>query len=130
MSLWETPQIVTLVAALIAVASASVAVFWAARAWPIGVRRELTDARERLQASEAIVEGLVAKWAAAKADIAGVLEEMEDVAESIERKRRRIAASESSRRNAEQQQEGQLPADPMERRRALTQLARSRGIKV
>lgn len=110
---------------LLAVAGAGVSAFWARQAWPIAQRAMLDDLSERVRAAETIVEGLTGKWTATKADIAGILEEVEDVLEAVERKRRRIAATESKQTARENG-----AAQPRNRQEELRELARARGIRV
>lgn len=124
-----TPLVATF-AALVALCAAGAAGWLASRAWPISMRRELDEQADRVRAVEAIVEGLTAKWTAAKADLASVLEDVEAAMDSIERKRRRIAASESKAKAREEAEAEQLAPDPKDRRRQLLALARARGINV
>lgn len=91
---------------------------YAARAWPIGVRRRLDIAEERVVAAEANVESLIAKMRAASVEQAEFMEAAEGVLQAVETKRRRIAA----RTSAEKE-----PATPEARHRSLLKLAREQG---
>ena len=125
---WLTPALVIVTsAALVAVPSAVVSVFWARRSWPIAQRATLQAMLDRVQAAEAIVDGLQAKWTAKAAEIGAVLEEVEGVLESVERKRRRTAATEAKLAQRDEQPGPETREQALARLRAL---ARARGISV
>jgi len=116
----ELTSLVPLLAAGVAVASAA----WSARAWPIGVRARVSTLQDRVEAAEAIVDGLAGKWHSTSAELAAFLEEAEGVLQAVEKKRRRIAASEGA---AKPNGANALPEDPASRRLALTRMAREAG---
>jgi Skp family chaperone for outer membrane proteins len=103
----------------VAVSIASAAFAWRA-AWPIGVRRLARDVSERMDALEI-------EWKRVQGQLAQDVENLEQLEESLERKRARAAAS-ASRMQAVAQQQG-AAVNPHDRA-ALTQLARQRGFKV
>jgi len=121
-------MVICILAATVALVGALLAGFSARRSWPVELRKVLDAQDERVRAAEAIVEGLTAKWSTVRAEQAAWLEEAEDILTAVERRRARIAATESKARKAEDQQ--QLPADPIARRAAINALARQRGYHV
>ena len=98
-----------------AICCAAAAFAWRA-AWPIGVRRLATDVRERLDALEV-------EWSKVKGQLAADVEALEQLEESIERKRRRIAAANPTGGNPVG-----VPANAS--RDELRKIARARGFPV
>lgn len=94
------------------------AVFAWRSAWPIGVRRVARDVSERLDALEI-------EWRKVRGELAADVEALEQLEESVERKRRRAAASASATRPAN----GEVPTSQMSRDQ-LRDLARARGFRV
>ena len=73
----------------------------AARAWPIAMRRALQGLTERVREAENGLEAVQAKLAAKIVELGALAEEVEGMLESVERKRRRIAAATSAARHDE-----------------------------
>jgi len=90
-------------------------------AWPVGVRRLVHELRERVEAAEL-------DWRHVKGQLAVEVEELEELEQSIERKRARVAARDSAakRDQAATGTQGTPPTD----REALKRYARSRGFQV
>jgi len=122
----DVVMIVCILAALVATAASVVAAVLSRRAWPIELQKVLKAQQERVLAAEAIAEGLQAKWSTKAAEFTAFLEEIEGVLDAVERKRRRVAASEQPRGEHAQG----LPTDPGARRAAIAQLARDKGFRV
>lgn len=112
--------LVLVVLALICLGSAA----YAARAWPIRVRKALGDLRDRVDAAEENLESVQAKVGAKLVELTALIEEMEDLLAQVDKKRRRIAASESRERA---QQEGAHDEDPYAQ---LRRVARAKGFPV
>ena len=66
----------------------------ATRAWPIAVRRRVKHVEDAVLACEAIVEALESKWIARTTELTALSEEIEGYLAAVEKRRRRIAASE------------------------------------
>lgn len=100
------------------VAVCAVAALFAWRAaWPAGVRRLAADLRERIDAIEI-------EWRKTKGQLAVDVEQLEELEESIERKRARTATA--AARIA-----GSTPASPaaISDRHELARIARARGFQ-
>lgn len=106
-------------AAVIALAAAS----FASRGFPIGLKRVARELAERVDAAES-------DWTRTKGTLAIQLEELDELNQSIERKRARAAASASKMARAQEQQ-GAGGGDPVEQEREAAKLrARQRGYMV
>ncbi len=125
------PVLVAVLAALVALAAAGLAGFLARRAWPIELEKVLRAQADRVRAAEAIAEGVQTAFTALKAANAAWLAEAEDVLESVERRRARIAASESKAKAREERQAGlpEQPMDPGTARAAVLARGRAMGIR-
>lgn len=113
---WVVLALVVCQLIAVAVSLGAAAFAWRA-AWPIGVRRLAHDLAERIDALEL-------EWRKTKGQLAVDVEELEQLEESIERKRARTATA--AARLAPQQQQSVIPTDRTE----LKRLARARGFQV
>lgn len=72
-----------------------------------------------------------AEWAAWRKQVEAYLDSFDDLAELVERRRRRTSAAESRmKREKGEAEEDATPADPLEARRQLRHRARAMGIDV
>ena len=117
--------VVSLLAAAVCIAAAA----WARQAWPIGVRRVVEDLGQRVVAAETDLESLRREWQAKKLELGALDESVDGMLQSVEKKRRRIAALEAKQNGASADPAG-LPADPDARRAAIAARARQLGFKV
>lgn len=96
------------------------AIFAWRAAWPIGLRRVASNLRERVEACES-------DWEHTRGQLAVRVEQLEELEESVERKRARVAARESwDKRSAAAP--GALPPTPS--KDELRRIARARGFNV
>lgn len=94
---------------------------------PAALKRQITILRAEVQECQVAVEAIAQRWAAYKTEMGALAEHMEDLAETVERKRKRVAA-----REAREKRDGnaQQPMSPEEVRIALTRQARGQGFEV
>ena len=88
--------VVSLLAAAVCIAAAA----WARQAWPIGVRRVVEDLGQRVVAAETDLESLRREWQAKKLELEALDESVDGMLQSVEKKRRRIAALEAKQNGA------------------------------
>ena len=71
-----------------------------------------------------------AEWAAWRKQVEAYLDSFDDLAELVERRRRRASAAESRMKRERGEGEEAVPEDPLEARRQLRHRARAMGIDV
>lgn len=94
---------------------------------PAALKRQVNVLRAEVQEMQVTVEAIGQRWTAFKVEMEGLTEAVEDMLESVERKRRRVAAQESreKRKNGEE-----VPQTPEEYRSMLRRQARGAGFDV
>ncbi len=98
----------------------------AARSWPIAMRRALKSLSDRVDASEANWESATGKLHARLVEIGALAEELEGLADTIETKRRRVAAADTRARD---RQSANAPPEPNGRAQVINDLkARARQL--
>jgi hypothetical protein len=93
---------------------------------PAALKRQITILRAEVSECQVAVEAIGQRWTAYRAEMEGLAEAIEDNLETVERKRKRAAAS-AARAN---RKDDQVPMTPEEQRVALQRHARQQGFDV
>jgi len=120
------PPIVLVVSAALSVVGGALSVLAAARSWPVRMRRGLARAIDAAEGAEEQAAAIAGKWTATKVELETIREQVEQALDSIEKKRRSVAATQS---NLDRREAGQ-PAEPTDRKTQLREIARARGYSV
>ena len=117
---------VVLVATVLSLSGGALSVWGAARSWPMRMRRGLARAIDAAEGAEEQAAAIAGKWTATKVELETIREQVEQALDSIEKKRRSVAATQS---NLDRREAG-AGAESPDRRAQLRELARARGFTV
>jgi lipase chaperone LimK len=94
---------------------------------PAALKRQITILRAEVQEVQVVVEAIGQRWVAYKAELETLADAVEDNLQTIEKKRRRVAARESREKRANGPEQ---PMSPEEHRLSLQRHARGMGFDV